>query len=956
MYRTLFYLLLAACAAKLPAQSAYWGQDYGGAARQAWIDVEPILREPEELLHLEVGTILAGPAVWGKHVFVAVAEEFDPGAPEKVVCVVLMLDLQTGEEAARYKLRKRGAVHFLAVHNSRLVAATPEYVALVQIEADGFKHVAAKSFDNIGVGLLLDQVLVLRESDRSAAIFDTKRLQELGAVDLPGDSLSWYGGRLYSIGKVARDESLGLQIADLNDELAKRKSVYPKVRSQGGRMDWPGFGKKDFVGRTLAIALGDRSLLEEDAVFDEVVLRIPAGVPTTDGGRAYSSSGRGFSLSPIRYHPVIYHTPGEDFSLVGFSASGSIFSSSIRQSGYRKLYDADDLPSGMRVGDASRVANIAYFPNAALDLKTGEILWVKDDLDGPGPLIPCADRRVLAVASDRRSLIVLGNPEEEVVACVIEGPQIPEGGVMAEPSRMGDGPGVILTNGQRVQGRIESHDDDRLVWLRNGDQSLELPRAWIISIENDGFFELIGREVNLLDAWLVFEGHWIRTSADPVFEEYRDAGMPREIAALVGELRAFEVDDDWLRSWEAAGQERVNTTGRGASWGKDARARESRFRNEWLMELDAVTNWAFEQGLENLATCLVNRRSLLAPEPGNPPVAWAEFKTIPHGISAESWAAWAGYLLEADAHFLMAKEGMEAADTWWIESPGVLLQTSSADPALVGPCVVQAERAIEALECFLALDRNPQSAPLQMRIFATEHEYQQHQRSVGSQVPTWSAGFYSPSEQRSYFYIPLPGQSVFSGRRGSRLQDVLVHELTHQFLSERWLKDAGAIWGDPRQPGYWVVEGFARFVEDQAASMRRGTLGMNRIRVGSLDVTAQLNEIAGGTFKLEHLLNLSRAGFARLRGEPYPEPIPLRHTSGVTQISQVGIFYDQSGALVYFLAHKKGDEGRRRLLEFMRNYYTNRSGAEGWRVLGYSSMDELEAEFRAFLKEVNLNW
>ena len=66
--------------------------------------------------------------------------------------------------------------------------------------------------------------------------------------------------------------------------------------------------------------------------------------------------------------------------------------------------------------------------------------------------------------------------------------------------------------------------------------------------------------------------------------------------------------------------------------------------------------------------------------------------------------------------------------------------------------------------------------------------------------------------------MPRAGSTEALGRA---LFEVLSHELTHQYIAERWVTGEGR--RSASTPGFWVVEGMARFVEDQALEMgRRG--------------------------------------------------------------------------------------------------------------------------------------
>jgi hypothetical protein len=209
----------------------------------------------------------------------------------------------------------------------------------------------------------------------------------------------------------------------------------------------------------------------------------------------------------------------------------------------------------------------------------------------------------------------------------------------------------------------------------------------------------------------------------------------------------------------------------------------------------------------------------------------------------------------------------------------------------------------------------------------------------------WSVGHYSPAERVSRFYVPR--KDANAEPLGRELHKVFAHELTHQYLAQAWLERGGSAAGDPGQPGFWVVEGVARFVEDQVVEMGRRGRRIDDETVTSLDATARLSE-RGRLIPLERFVDLSQAGFAGLSDRP-ANPIQLRNTTVRIAPTERVIFYEQAGSLVYFLLHRRGDEGRAALRQYLRAYYERESRPAGWEALGFASAAELDREFRAFL-------
>jgi len=87
-----------------------------------------------------------------------------------------------------------------------------------------------------------------------------------------------------------------------------------------------------------------------------------------------------------------------------------------------------------------------------------------------------------------------------------------------------------------------------------------------------------------------------------------------------------------------------------------------------------------------------------------------------------------------------------------------------------------------------------------------------------------------------------------------------------------------------------VVEGFARFIEDQLVEMGRRGLRFDDAPVPSLDATAQL-EPAGVLLPIERLVDLDHVGFGRLGDEPLAR-VQLRNTIVRLELSERAIFYE----------------------------------------------------------------
>jgi len=219
------------------------------------------------------------------------------------------------------------------------------------------------------------------------------------------------------------------------------------------------------------------------------------------------------------------------------------------------------------------------------------------------------------------------------------------------------------------------------------------------------------------------------------------------------------------------------------------------------------------------------------------------------------------------------------------------------------------------------------------------------EKSPGGSAPSWSAGYYSPVERVSRFFVPSGDNGGDPLGRG--LYSTLAHELTHHWVDARWAK---ADLGGGTVPGYWVVEGIAQFVGDQAADSDPYTVRLDNHTVPSLDAMAQA-AAEGKSLPVAEFVDLSQRGFAALSGDAVVT-VQLRNTLGGRRLSQRALFYEQAAALSWFLMNRRGDDGRERFRRYLWAYYQGKTPKGGWSSLGFATADELTQQFAAFLTEL----
>jgi hypothetical protein len=152
------------------------------------------------------------------------------------------------------------------------------------------------------------------------------------------------------------------------------------------------------------------------------------------------------------------------------------------------------------------------------------------------------------------------------------------------------------------------------------------------------------------------------------------------------------------------------------------------------------------------------------------------------------------------------------------------------------------------------------------------------------------------------------------------------------------------------QGGYWVVEGFARFVEDQSVEIGRRGVRFDDSTVPSVDCTIQLLR-KDKLMKAGELVDLTYLEFHALPRESLTT-VTLRNTIESYEVDGLKRFYEESGALVFFLLNGNGEEGRKRLVDYLKARYAGRVSKQGWVPLGFEDADAFDAAFREYLLSV----
>ena len=889
---SIFCLLLTAAvpAADLSTpQNRNWHQPHANAFGNSFVDVKGVTVPPTEAWRLAFDKVHSDIVVWDGVIYAVVQEG------KKIHLIALLA--ADGTELARTSLRSADSF-WLGVWQNTVSVLTPTSFRSYTLQDSKFK--AGKNlrgeFDRHG--LLAEELAVIPQIEGPTLVLDAPRAKELTSVRGGRGSAAVYRDQV-AVADLRTDNGwygrrLTLDLYDLEINGRKSKAEHADLMTSGKPRVKKGTEESDDV---YVIAV---PRVEKETVW---FIKSPLPLATISKRRADSALLPGDSLSIIANRPAIWQEQviGFDYDqrLVAMNANGAV-------SG---VIDADDLPTGALQGPLSVAGNCLYLGNWAVDLESKDILWVDTEIHPLGPLVPVADGR-----------FAYRSVNHEIIFCQA-GSNASAGGLAVNASADADGWGVL--SDEWMGEDFLTHTELR--------KTLNEP------------------------IWQMFEQQ---------FHAYLDARAMDDCRRLVEDAADWDLPADRGRALAVAmaGKRRVSK-GNFEKTLEKLQSGESQARAEVVKQFINAAGQCSQSGQALAASALLAEAERF--HPGTTAVRDAgrdlmpgEFPFARRPRAVELWLKWAEELMPAGAEFIAedhplwkrVRGTIWARNTLGLRTDNVILLIRSEDPEVVGSCLRNAEGTVRTLN-FLVRNGEPEMerGRLQVRVFGNRSEYLKVPNTQGFVAMPWSAGYYSPDDRISRFYIP-DLNDPFAGR-GRQFQNTLVHEITHQYLSQRWLAERTVATGPLDQPGYWIVEGFARFIEDQLMELGQPSMGFNDPRGPALDYSAC---IAEKTFFLapQKLVELSKSDFNEIGDKDYAM-IKLKNSLLSMKPSKRTTFYEEAGSLVFYMLNRRGAEGRKALIEYMRLYYLGQLDGPGWKLLGFESEGEMEELFRTFLKTVH---
>jgi outer membrane protein assembly factor BamB len=667
-------------------------------------------------------------------------------------------------------------------------------------------------------------------------------------------------------------------------------------------------------------------------------------------------------LSPIDGQAAIRGT-----FACGFASDGALISFFTDGKHVQVIPEGKALPTGARPGPATLARGVLYLGNWAVELDGGRVLWCDPSIEAITPLLPVADGTIV-FATAKGELVCMRDPKIAASEPLVARDAANKSSKNSPPARAlapGSGEGVVLADGRRIAGKVTEIDAQHVRVAPANGAAIELETSQLALVETAAGARLIGAEEPVFRAFCnVLREDWL-AGLRTCFEDYRDDGFLDEAQRLLQSAREGGLDE--ARVAELARSLTGKTANRHDNADKQRakiRADEEKLGERCSSAYVRASDWCRGHALPTAASALLGRAERLTP--GSKSVREKALALVPRGFpDAQGPDAASRWMLLAEAILPVAGEVVPPDDADWrrarnapwdqgafaVRTANVLLFSREQDARIVGDCLRHGERTVRVLQALLTRPAGASAGPthrLDVRLHKNRAEYLA-ELGEHAKAMEWTAGYYSSSENVARFYVPRDLKSASPLERG--LEHVLIHELTHHYISDRWLGAATrAAGGNPLRGGFWVVEGFARFIEDQVAEIDRRGDRFDDDTVRSIDAACRVSE-EGKLFALDRLLDLSQKKFAEL-GERELSIVQLRNTIARVPVSEKLVFYEEGGSLVFYLMNRAGAEKRAALIEYLRNWYAGRIAERSWESLGYASSSELELAFTSFLSEV----
>lgn len=286
------------------------------------------------------------------------------------------------------------------------------------------------------------------------------------------------------------------------------------------------------------------------------------------------------------------------------------------------------------------------------------------------------------------------------------------------------------------------------------------------------------------------------------------------------------------------------------------------------------------------------------------------------------------------------------------QSRHLLIVTPFASPGAAARCLSLGELICGALDEIVPKDALPYKLeePLLLYLYESQEEYLRESEGETGEDNAgleWTAGHYSLNENLSRIYIPDRDEAG-----GDAINDVLrtyAHELTHHWLAVR--ASGGRLSGEIlKQKGYWLVEGFASFVEEFRFDTRARKYNPYNPRASRLDLVA--NARPDQFIDWNTVFGTSALAFQNVNMQTSVIIPSTWHLGARKIVGPRHLFYNQAAAACHYAYHAADGRLRGLLLRALQDFYLGRDDRLEISDLFGVSAEELGGRIVRYAREV----
>ncbi|MHC4729644.1 MAG: hypothetical protein ACYS6Z_03495, partial [Planctomycetota bacterium] len=217
-----------------------------------------------------------------------------------------------------------------------------------------------------------------------------------------------------------------------------------------------------------------------------------------------------------------------------------------------------------------------------------------------------------------------------------------------------------------------------------------------------------------------------------------------------------------------------------------------------------------------------------------------------------------------------------------------------------------------------------------------------------------TAGYYAPGENISRFF--WPGRHPEPERS---IRDTFVHELTHHWIERRNPRWHARDLTENRVtvPGYWVVEGFATFIEEGRYDIETYKWTHFNPKANSLDIVADLSrqkKLIG--WEKEYTLTQEEFHGDGVSKQGIFATAKKKWALRPQRLVEIRLFYEQAASTCHFLYWGENGKYRERLLDYVTHFYTGQKEKTDIEAAFGLAAEALGKKVEAYAKAVMDGW